>query len=142
MTNGNHGNYDIYTTDTTTTLSGGNIEKGEWAKFQDVSSTDSRKPASYAVRLAMDAAIKTAYVLAREQGAKVTAYVGTEPTIADDGRIAEAVKKIRDAVEARARKLASQPPAPQFACANARHGCRARVHHRGEFCARCAHDEE
>lgn len=133
--------FDIYTTDTATTLSGGDIARGEWAKFRDTSSTDSRKPASYAVREAMDAAIEVAYTLARAQGAKVTAYVGTEPAIQDDGRIAQAVAAIRAAVEARAAKLAGQPPAPQFACAGARDGCRARVHSRGEYCARCAHDE-
>jgi hypothetical protein len=134
--------FEIYTTDSGASISGGNIEKGEWATFTAASSTDRRKSASYAVGEAVDAAVSTAKALAREQGCKIVAYSGTEPAIQDDGRIAAAIEQIRTAVEARARKLAGQAPAPQFPCAGARDGCGARVQVRGAFCPRCAHDEE
>ena len=132
--------YDIYPTDTSITLSGGDLAKGEWGEFAEKSSTDSRKPASYAVHQAMDAAIKTAYLLAREQCAVVTDYCGTEPGIEDDGRIKAAIDAIREAIAARAAKLANQ--SPQFPCAGSRNGCRAKVIVRGTYCARCQHDED
>ncbi|MGH9846969.1 MAG: hypothetical protein ACREEM_50375, partial [Blastocatellia bacterium] len=101
-----------------------------------------RKPASYAVREAIDAALKVAYALAREQGAEIIPYTGTRPAIQDDGRITAAVARVRTAMEARRQKLAGQSPAPQYACAGARDGCRARVTVRGAYCPRCQHDED
>ncbi|MGH9602859.1 MAG: hypothetical protein ACRD24_10770, partial [Terriglobales bacterium] len=71
--------FSIYTTDTATTLSGGDIAKGEWGAFEEASSYETRKPASYAVREAIDAALKVAYALAREQGAEIIPYTGTRP---------------------------------------------------------------
>jgi len=134
--------FSIYTTDTMTVLNGGDIARGEWSEFDEASSYERRKPASYAVREAIDAAIKIAYALACEQGVQVIPYSGANPKIRDDGRIAAAVANIREAMEARRQKLAGQAPAPQYACAGARDGCRARVVYQGDYCARCQHDED
>lgn len=133
--------YTLYTTDTSKTLSGGDLANGEWFDFEGKSSRDSRKPASYAVWQAMDDAMIVAGTMINEQGIVVTKYKGCDRPIVDDGRLAAAVAKIREAVASRAAKLAGQTAA-QFPCAEAKDGCHNRVQVRGSFCPRCRHDED
>ena len=131
--------FKLYYGDTFTTLSGDAFTKEEWAKWQDASSNESRKPASYAVHCAIKDATRVAFQVAKEQGLELAAYV-SNPAIQDDGRIATAVEAIREAVAARAAKLAGQQPTHR--CKGAKDGCSARVSTPNTYCARCAHDEE
>lgn len=133
--------YRIYTTDTSRNLTGGDLSEGEWFAFERAGSFDERKPLSYAVHQATDAAWRLACDIMREQGVKNTPYSGVDRPIVDDGRITAAITAIRDAMAARAAKLATQAPPPQYRCAGAKDGCPERVHSRGDYCDSCAHDE-
>lgn len=132
--------YTLYSTENQANITGDKLTMQEWQSFVAASSTDSRKPASYAVYKAIVNAIHTAYRVAEEKDIKVVDYQGTE--IEDDGRIANAIDEIRLAVATRAAKLAQQPLPPQYLCAGNKDGCRTRVYSNGDYCERCNHDNQ
>lgn len=128
---------EIWKTDTNFELSSADLSAEDWREWRKIQGHWQKQPLSHAVESAVFDATREVEAVAKDSGSPIP--FGRSVQIVDDGRIAAAVQKVRDAVAAREARLTAA--APQYTCSGG-HGCRQPVAAKGGLCRQCAHDAD